>query len=353
MRWTTRTRRSPIGADVGGRFLRAVQLLPGPGSWQVAAAARLVRSRPAQPLDGQEVRRFRDVLFRQGFAGRDVVLAVPPEMLLTNILELPPRSSGAPVEQIARAELARMHARPANSFEMGCWDLPVPARAKKGAPVMVAACGHAEADAYLDVFEGEALRVVGLEAEASAVARALRGAAGLGGGMTAVLELGWGCGLLLLLHGGTVVYQRSLTEAGLARVHRALTGQLGLDEETADFVLGGEKPSPPEGEGPGAWRVRADVQSKLASYFRRLRDELQASLSYALHQYPDAPVQRLVLLGAGARLGGLSEFMASAVSAEVRTIGLGDVARAPAGLAVGGDAPDMVKCVGLARFLEE
>src|SRR6185295_4632790 len=42
-------------------------------------------------IDAAEARRIGDVLFRRGFVGRELVLAVPDERLMTADLELPPR----------------------------------------------------------------------------------------------------------------------------------------------------------------------------------------------------------------------------------------------------------------------
>ncbi len=352
MKWIGSRSRTPIGVDVAGRALRAVQLTRSEATWRVAGAASVRRAHPdAEAIDAGEAARFRDVLRRQGFTGSEVVLAVPSAKLLTGVLELPPRTSGAPVEEIARAELARMHDRAPGSFEMSCWDLPAPARAKKGTPVMVAACGHGDADAYLDVFEQGGFRVVALDAEVCALARAFRPVLGGGTGIAAGLELGWGSVLLVLLYGGVVVYQRVLAESGVGRLHEALTEQLGLDGEVADYAL--------EGVGLGRtqrsadWQVRADVQAKIAAHFSRIVDELRISLSYAVHQYPDAAVDRMLVVGEGAMIPGLADYLRPIVSAEVRTVGLSDLADCPPELPVQPGAAEMVKALGLARFLDE
>src|SRR5687768_2050813 len=105
--------RSPIGIDVGGRAVKAVQLQRGPAGWRVAAAAAVPRvpaerkhagtptapaaaaapgdAAPAPADQGMaaitapsaaELNRLYDTLERQGFAGRQVVLAVPDARLL-------------------------------------------------------------------------------------------------------------------------------------------------------------------------------------------------------------------------------------------------------------------------------
>src|SRR5439155_3902434 len=87
-------------------------------------------------------------------------------------LELPPRSSNAPLERIARMEVARAHRFAPDSFEMGCWDLPAAARATKQTPVMAVACTHSDAAAIMDPFEAGGMNVVALDVKAAALARA-------------------------------------------------------------------------------------------------------------------------------------------------------------------------------------
>ena len=341
--------RTPIGIDVAGRSIHAMQLMGEKGEWQVSAAAAIGRSRPGQPMDETEAGRLKSVLSRQGFKGEDIVLAVPPAQLLTNILDLPPRISGAPVDQIARTEVGRMYDRSPGSFEMSSWDLPTPARARKGSQTMVAACGHAEADAYLDIFEGRGLSVTAFEAEACALFRALSPLLSGSEGVSAVLQIGWDAGLLLLMQSGTVVYQRDLPEVGIGRLHSAMTGQLGLDVEMADYVLETVGFNPEESE----WQVRADVVSKLAAHFMAAIEELRVSLSYAAHQYAGSGVERLLLVGEGASIPGLGEHMSGQLSVGVRPVRLADIATCPDEGLADPNATNMTKAVWLARFFSE
>ncbi len=74
------------------------------------------------------------------FAGRKAVLAVPAEKLLRGIVELGPIESGAPIDQVARMEFARVHNRDPQSFEMVYWMLP-PSPARQGrSQLLAAAC---------------------------------------------------------------------------------------------------------------------------------------------------------------------------------------------------------------------
>src|SRR5262249_42197363 len=138
------------------------------------AAAILPRPTPNQPPDRDLTRQLRDVLFRQGFVGDDVVLAAPTEHLRMDVLELPPRSSGAPIEQIARMEMARAAKLENEPFELECWDLPATTRGAAATNVMAVALRHQDAEALIDPFDTEGFEVLAVDARCWALARASR-----------------------------------------------------------------------------------------------------------------------------------------------------------------------------------
>ena len=100
--------RSPIGISLDELFIKAAQLSRHGGQWRLASAVRIPRDRPGAAIEAQEVRRLRDVLVRRGFVGRRLVVGLPAQVLLGSLLEVPPRSAGAPGAMPARAGLARM-----------------------------------------------------------------------------------------------------------------------------------------------------------------------------------------------------------------------------------------------------
>src|SRR4051794_35623253 len=110
--------RTPIGLDVAGRWVKAVQLSRTATGLRLAAAARVARADPAAGFSEADAQVLAGVLERAGFQGHDVVLGAPREMLLSDVLELPPRASGAPIEQLARVELARANKCDPASFEL-------------------------------------------------------------------------------------------------------------------------------------------------------------------------------------------------------------------------------------------
>src|SRR5439155_18590480 len=135
-----------------------------------------------------------------------VVLGAPPEVVTSDILELPPRAPGVPIEAIARAEVARIHKCDPSSFAMSLWDLPTPARGSKTTSLMAVRCPTAAAEAYLDTVEAESLNVVALDVRTSAAARACLPLAAPPPALTAVLDVGWHAIVLAVLNKGLVTY---------------------------------------------------------------------------------------------------------------------------------------------------
>src|SRR5688572_9407291 len=207
--------RSPIGLDIGARRVKAVQLEQSGGSssgWRVAAVACVNRTAPGKLMAPDEASRLWDTLDRLGFQGSRVVLAAPSDKLITGMLELP-KAGPIPLEQIARVELARTSKVAPESFEMGCWELPVPNRAGKHVHVMAVGYPHAEAAKLLDLVEHAGFDATALDVRSCALARACAGIVSPPPGITALLDLGWASASLVLVYAGMVVYVRGLSES--------------------------------------------------------------------------------------------------------------------------------------------
>jgi len=340
---------APIGLDVGGRNVKAVQLSRSLVGWRIEAAASIPRAEPGCDITRQEVRRVCEVLDKGPFRGRHIVLAAPSEKLLTGIMGLPPRTSGAPIEQIARLELSRMHNCAPEAFEMACWDLPAPDRAGEATYVMAAACPHAEANALLDVFEAEGLEVQGLEVHASAAARACRPLLEDISGIAAILDLGWSLERLVLLYQGVVVYERKRAKGGIEPLVTTLAADLKLGPEHAERLLMGGGLGPPQSRQGPPEEAAAKVRQAAAHHFDRMIEEMRMPLSYVSNQYPDAPMRRLLLIGGGAEIPALADYVEAKLGFEVRKVVLTDLAKCPQKLA-GVQGAALAVAVGLGQF---
>ena len=372
-RLQTRTR-SPIGIDVGSRVVKAVQFGRdrwGDGKWQIVAATQIPRTEVAQgrpaagpagaslsaqaasqskPLTAEEVGRLAGTLERQGFEGSAVVLAVPTDKLSTSVLDLPPRSSQAPLDQITRMELARAHKVAPDSFEMGCWDLPAATRATKATPVMAVACTHADANAILDPFESEGFKATALDVRPAAIARACGPLLGSPDTLTAILDVGWTAASLSLMHQGVVIYGRTLGDVGVCKLYQTLANRLGLEEDVIDYLLGetGLGDAGPA-SAADARRGPVDAAGLIAAHFEAAVQELKVSLTYAQHQYHETAVSRLLLVGGGACIPGVAAHLSKTLGVETRTAAPADTAVPAPAVAGVCASPALTLAMGLAQ----
>jgi len=348
VRWRAMTSRTPIGIDVGERLIQAVQLVRLASGWQMEAAASIRRSGSTAAAD---IHQLRGLLAARGFKGNSVVLAVPAKRLITGILELPPRTSKAPIEQLARAELARMHKCEATSLEMACWDLPAPIRATTSTFVMAAGCTYADADALLDLFEREGFEVQCLGTHTVALARACEPLLEEVSGASAILDVGWTSSRLVLVYGNVVVYERNLPRGGLRSLVRSLVPRLKLEsDDVVDLLwaigLGGDRRAPDTSK-----EVCDDIRTATTAHFQDVAKEMRIPFSYLANQYRNAEVKRLFLVGGGAAMPGLKDYLASTTELELWAVMPSDLARCPKSFE-GEYGCSLTLAVGLARWKE-
>lgn len=378
---------SPIGLDIGSRRIKAAQLKISRSAVCLHAVASLPRVGVAAGEDGAiDLARLGMWLQRSGLEGRRIALAAPQEHLLMSLLELPPRESGAPVDELARQELARLHDCESQAMEAAAWDLPRSPRARAGLRMMAAGCRHTAADELLEPFESNGWVIHRLDIEACSLLRACMPMLQQPGALSAIVDLGWRETRIMLVHQHVVVYERRIPDTGIASGMAALAERLHVDLETAEAVSrwlaedarrGAAKPSEPDavrtlrhdepqgqrsqsedaGLRPTGTAVSTSDQqaSDRGHAFRavdgawldRVADELRASFEFACYQYPEADDGNVLLVGGGAELLGVREELAAGAG---RSVDVGDPSRLFAGAASGvASSPAMMAAIGLAR----
>ncbi len=316
-----------IGLDVGTRWVKAVQMrAAGEG---VVIERACVFPRRGAVIDRGECERVMDVLWRQDFAQAGMIVTLPPSDLLSMTMELPARGSGAPLDQIARDELARSHRVSAAEIEMAWWELPGGQRATEGTHAMAMGCTHERAAALVEGLENAGGCVEALEPGPVALARACGehadGAQSPGdsdGGVTAMVDVSWTGASLSLVIGGTIVYRRCLQELGLAALTREAMRTARMEsEEDAEGVLAqlaGGPMSVEDGEREGSrWPAVAALTDTLAG---QLADELAMALGYAERRF-DAPARRVLIVGGGAGFPGVYARLSQRGGVETRVVG--------------------------------
>jgi Tfp pilus assembly PilM family ATPase len=347
---------TPIGLDIGNRYIKAAQITAG----RLTAAVCLPRAHPGGPLDDAELRPIADAIRSGPFRGKSVVLAVPADKLLTSILELPPRTSGAPVDLLARNELARRHSVEPADIEMACWDLPLPVRAANRTCVMAVACRTDAADAILAAVEANGLNVRAMDIHALAVGRACLPLLAETGDAGAILDIGWASSRLVLVYKNTVVYERNLPRCGVGALSKFLAGQREVGAEAAEGLLTSEGIRAAGANGSTAGGTAVLAADPLTAQLESMAGEVRVPLSYLASQYSDAAVRQVLLVGGGAGIPGLAEHLASRLDLRVRRVEPSDLcgalvaagASTAQAMPAAGFRASMIVAMGLAQYSE-
>ncbi len=341
--------RSPIGLDIGRRWIKAVQLGRSHGKRAVTAAASIARSQPDTPVDRSELDRLARVLSQQGFLGRKVVLSAPADHVMSGVLDMPPRESGAPYDLIAAQEFARMHRQEPGGFESNWWEIPRSARAST-VGVMAVGCAHVDTQAMLEVFESCGYDVAAMDFGLCAAIRACRGQIDPSQSISAVLDMGWGTARLAMVHQGTIVFDRTLSRSGLGVLHQHVCDGLGVDPTEADCLL--QRVGLHSNDGsvstidPEFKDVASLLRPLIVGHLDEVVHELEASFEYASHQYPDAHAHRLILVGGGGAVPGLAQRLDASLDPQTLRAEDADLL----GLEGLGGMPLMAVALGLAAY---
>ena len=355
MRWMSRSNWTPIGVDNSGRYLNAVQLSHSGRGWRVEAATSIRRADVNEPLDADEVEKLVKVIDRQGFRGQEVVLAMPNQSLMTDVLDLPVREGEALSPQAVRQAVARAHRREDASFEMAYWDLPWQNGIGGLRSVMTVACAHEKANAVLDVFETAGLQVRGLDVHSCAVHRACAQMTGDSNGLSVVVDLGWNDARLVVLGEEVVIYERSLSDSGLNRVHLGLRSKLELAEDVSDYILERIGLAADLEESANAMdpELLEDVQGYMKTYLDKIVSELQLSLAYVVQEYANRALDTVLLVGEGAGIPAISAELSKQLSLEAKSIAPNDVLPCRSAVSARCRIPRMTTAMGLAQYPEK
>lgn len=324
-------RPGPVGVDISGRHVRAVQLDRVGAMSRVCALSVYPRlSRGTEPVEN-EAARLAGVLRRQGFSGSGIVLGLPDDRLLHSVLELPARSTGAPVEQIAGVELGRVFKQDPTKLEMALWELPTARRGGGGVQYMANACDHEGAGALIDAFEAAGLTVLAIEPRGVATARACAAWFAPQGESTYIVDPGWNDTLLTAVSDGVIVYQRRLDGGEFRVLHAALLPETGGDERLADQAMepaGGTSESSSAGTPTG---TGLKVGSIVDRHVRGLVDQLRVSTEYVSRLVPSTGPGRVLIVGEYGGAAEIGQQVEQVLGVQARCLSCADLAELPNG----------------------
>lgn len=341
-------RRTPIGVDIGRRQIKAAQLSRSRGRYQIAALSSMPRDSSDGQIRPEDVQNLRNTLYRQGFRGNKVVLAVPAEEVLYGVFELPLDIEEEASVQIARMELSRMHQIAPHSFEMAYWQCPL-SESKSKLQTIAAGCPHDAVNALVDVFERTGFRVYAMDIRNAAILRACTPLLASPPAITCILDLGWRSVSLLFACGNTIVYERSIVDRGVAKLIEAIAGRFGISEASSwnmcrAIGLEGCAVSEFDPEAIGA------VRRIIANHIDGLLEELAIPFNFVNHQYPGDGVERILLIGGGAEVSQLEQYCVDRLDIEVKVVTPQELIAGTEDVLPNASTPAVTAAIGLAKF---
>lgn len=327
--------RTAIGLDVGASGARAVQLRRGDEHFVMAGS--VVREWPPASCGGEDEyeprarsERIRSCVQDGAFRGRSVIMALNPPAVEFHALELPSAvfaDSGVDADELVHWELQRLITEPIENVETRHWALP---KAQKvGATAIGVAVRRETVLQTLKHCARAGLECVQVDTGAAALVRfgtllqtwSTKTIWGL-------LDLGFEESRLVLCVDDVPVLVRRAGSGGQAWTKRIATS-LQFSEKAAEVQkrdhgialreTGGRPVDRREEAGATAnAQVASILLGALRPEFRELASEVQRSYEYILSCYPDRQAGDLVLVGGGAAMRNLPEFLGAALGIPVR-----------------------------------
>lgn len=301
---STKNQISTIGLDVDDHEFRAVQLRRVGNSTKVLAWAVFPRRNDLSTQEctvagapaPEEMQWASSILARRGFVGSLVTCVPRTRDCSQHVIELPPPESGAPIDQLARAEVARARKCEPNSFELGIWPLPQRGRTNE---TMAVACPTPVVHDLIGAYERGGLEVAGIDLPELAI---MRGALETKSfslpsaepRIDAVLHTSWNSALAIVTLGQRIVYVRRM-DRGASTVWTHATERFGLSRNSAQAVLGDRDASDSTEQ---LDRIKTACWSSLA---KEIASELDVAVAYVSHGFRMAPLGSIVMAGYGAR----------------------------------------------------
>ncbi len=291
----TQPRLSSIGLTIDAHEFRAVQLMRTTKGISTVAWALFPRrdetdhaQRSSLP-ESDELQWALRILGRRGFVGNTISIAPSTGQCSSHVIELPPAESGAPVDQLAKVEVARAKKCSPEDFELGYWALPAKGRTQE---TLAVACPRPVIDETIERFESAGFVPAGIDLLELAISRA--GAQGTGENeINALLHIGWRSSLAVLTLGNTVIYVRRI-ENGASSVWDMSASRYGLSPKGADAVINDQMLA--DGS-RGYAKIKRATWSVLAG---ELASELDITIAYVAHSFRTAPLGKIYLSGYGA-----------------------------------------------------
>jgi len=332
----TRTRRSLIALDVGRTGVRAVQLQRRGERWSVFHSSRIEdHAQSHASADAAETtdhgiaqvwgRRIEGCVARAEFQGKKVSVVISPPDVEFHALELPDKllnQSVEPISAIVSGEMQRLIPHADQFNEATHWRLPP---TTMSAPNLVGCTTRSKLiEDLLQACRAARVDCVTVDTSATALCRLGNLLRGFDDDtIWGILDVGHRQTRLILCLGSVPILVRSAGGGG-QRWTQQIAENLGISTKAAEVHKCSHGILPPRDHSNGA-RPAGERDGIGAMLFGVLRSELipitaeiKRSYEYALSCYAGRKPADLMVVGGGAALGNLPEFLSSELGIPVR-----------------------------------
>ncbi|GMU37554.1 MAG: hypothetical protein KJ057_09405 [Phycisphaerae bacterium] len=358
-----RSKITRIGLDIGAEGTRVAQLERVRADFRLGAFTEGRHAAPASVPSGEGKKpvaatqptvtdlalpeHLRECLERSAARGRRVAIGLASPDIELHPLELPPFSADTASEyaQIAHVEIQRLAGKEHGELETAYWALP---KGVGRSPTAVGvAASRVTVDRLLSVCREAHLDCETVDAAACAVVRTAGLVLGARpGAIWGVLDLGARQTRLVLCVDQTPVLARAVGDGGRGWTER-IAEELRISAEAAEIhkcdvgiepgrrgvrrsgATGTSEPGaalresvlPPAGSEGGRRELAEVIFGVLQPPLARLVTEIERSFSYVLSCYPSSKARDVILVGGGAGMRGLPEFLSSQLGIAVQRLG--------------------------------
>ncbi len=316
----------PIGVELSPRSVRLAQLRFDGAKASLHALAEFRRLDENSPLPAEAIR-IAGVLRRRGFVGVRLAVCLGPDQVLAAEMELPPVASGAPVLQLAAAELGRAYKQSPSELEVAVWEIPVPARQAGAATCMATACTHDTSNAIIGAFDHAGLDVRRVEPREIALGRACLPRLAANNAITLIVSLRHRGSRLLAVQNHTIVLDRALEPGDLHRVYHDTADASGLEPADAPELLASVLGEDDRFDLPD--HVRRAVRASLDRFGSGLIEEINTACGYVGRRFGGREVARMVVTSDGPEAPPIADLLSAVTSLDTTACTIADIADVP------------------------
>lgn len=348
-----------LGVDIGHDLIKAVELQPGRGGLELVAAASAATP-PGTVADGLVTnpeavgQALRSLLRANGMRARQAVGSVSGPLVNVRPISLPRMSEADARRSLVFEAQKHFSFSPEDTIVEG----EILETDNADTPemlVMVVTAPRSQVDSHTQAIECAGLDPIAMDVGIFAKLRALlefpKREEELGRPI-AVVDLGGSYTEVSILQSGMPVWMRVIPIGGTT-LTRALADSLGLEWEEATQAkeaMDAVRLGSTEGLSP----AESSMQSALEELMREMRRSINFYNSQMESSGEAATIEKVHLLGGGARMTSMPEYLSDALRLEVETgqmAGQERLSCRPAGeAALGSDFPFYAQAIGLAMW---